>query len=291
MEATDALRTAPAPAPPEATPVPEAIIELTGITRVYDTGAVQVKALKGIDLTIARGDFVAVMGASGSGKSTLMNIVGCLDRPTEGRYLLNGEDVSTLSRDQLASIRNRTIGFVFQDFHLLPRTTAMENVELPLLYAEDEPSWKEMRTRAKEALKTVGLGDRMDHKPSELSGGQQQRVAIARALVTRPKLLLADEPTGNLDSQTSLEIIHMLQRLNAEGLTIIMVTHELDIARAAMRTVVLRDGLIHDDRRTEQLTAEELRRQWADEYWTDEAIHEAEREADAGTPPHHEPLP
>jgi len=247
------------------------MIELSGITRVYQSGTISVKALRGIDLAIDEGEFVAIMGASGSGKSTLMNTLGCLDRPTEGSYLLAGEDVATLSRDRLAGIRNRTIGFVFQDFHLLPRTSALENVELPLLYKSQELSWKEIRVRAEEALATVGLGDRMDHTPAELSGGQQQRVAIARALVTRPGLLLADEPTGNLDSTTSLEIIEMLQTLNREGLTIIMVTHEPDIARAAARVITLRDGLLFSDRAAEPLSAEDLRARWEKEYWVDEA--------------------
>jgi putative ABC transport system ATP-binding protein len=238
-----------------------ALIALAGVTRVYRTGSVAVEALRGIDLEIAAGEFVAVMGSSGSGKSTLMNIVGCLDRPTAGSYHLDGKDVARHSRDQLAGIRNRVIGFVFQDFHLLPRTSARENVEVPLLYAEKELGWKEIRARSAEALETVGLGDRMDHAPSELSGGQQQRVAIARALVTRPSLLLADEPTGNLDTKTSLEIVDMLQRLNREGLTIVMVTHEPDIARAAKRIITLRDGLVRTDRSIRQALAAELFRE------------------------------
>jgi putative ABC transport system ATP-binding protein len=241
------------------------MIELEGITRVYRTGTVSVDALKGIDLTVGEGEFAAIMGSSGSGKSTLMNIIGCLDRPTEGSYRLAGEDVSKFGRDRLAGVRNRTIGFVFQNFHLLPRTSAVENVELPLIYAESEPSWKEIRERAREALATVGLADRMDHTPAELSGGQQQRVAIARALVTRPRLLLADEPTGNLDSRTSLEIIDMLQGLNREGLTILMVTHEPDIAAAARRTVVLKDGLVRSDRPTEQVLAGTILERLTDE--------------------------
>jgi putative ABC transport system ATP-binding protein len=231
------------------------MIQLSGITRVYRAEAVAVRALRGVDLAVEEGEFMAIMGSSGSGKSTLMNILGCLDKPTAGRYLLLGQDVSTLSRDRLAGIRNRTIGFVFQNFHLLPRTSALENVELPLLYTEKELSWKEIRSRARDALEIVGLVDRMDHTPSELSGGQQQRVAIARALVTRPALLLADEPTGNLDSRTTLEVIDILQRLNREGLTILMVTHEPDVARAARRTIMLRDGLIRTDRRLEPFSA------------------------------------
>jgi len=233
------------------------LLQLRGVTRVYRSGAMAVKALRGIDLEIPCGEFVAIMGSSGSGKSTLMNILGCLDRPTEGSYLLAGEDVATLSRDRLAGIRNRLIGFVFQDFHLLPRTSARENVELPLLYREKELSWKEIRARAGEALETVGLGDRMHHTPAELSGGQQQRVAIARALVTRPGLLLADEPTGNLDTTTSREVIELLQRLNGEGLTILLVTHEPDVARAAERVIVLRDGLVRSDRKRRPLAAAE----------------------------------
>ncbi len=234
------------------------MIQLDGLRRVYRMESLAVEALRGIDLTLAEGEFAAIMGASGSGKSTLMNILGCLDRPTAGRYLLDGRDVSTFSRDQLARIRNHAIGFVFQDFHLLPRTSALENVELPLLYSSEPLSWKEIHARAREALRVVGLEDRMEHKPAELSGGQQQRVAIARALVTRPRLLLADEPTGNLDSRIGLEIIDMIQRLNREGLTIIMVTHEPDIARAASRIITLRDGHVRLDRSLVPLSVEEL---------------------------------
>jgi putative ABC transport system ATP-binding protein len=224
------------------------LIELSGIRRVYRTEALAVEALRGIDLAVDEGEFVAIMGSSGSGKSTLMNILGCLDRPTEGRYDLDGQNVAVLSGDELARVRNHTIGFVFQNFHLLPRTSALENVELPLVYADEDLSWKEIHTRACEALDRLGLGDRMHHTPSELSGGQQQRVAIARALVTRPRLLLADEPTGNLDSRTSLEIMDVFQRLNRDGLSILMVTHERDMARFASRAVVLRDGRIRLDR-------------------------------------------
>jgi putative ABC transport system ATP-binding protein len=226
-----------------------ALIELTGIRRTYRTESLAVEALRGIDLSVEPGEFVAVMGSSGSGKSTLMNILGCLDRPDAGTYWLDGEHVAGLTRDRLARIRNRTLGFVFQNFHLLPRTSALENVELPLLYAEDDFSWAQIHERARAALETLGLGDRLHHTPSELSGGQQQRVAIARALVTRPRLLLADEPTGNLDSRTSLEIIDVFQRLNREGLSIVMVTHEPDMAAFASRTIVLRDGLVRTDRR------------------------------------------
>jgi putative ABC transport system ATP-binding protein len=224
------------------------LVELAGITRVYRTGSVAVEALRGVDLAVGEGEFLAVMGASGSGKSTLMNILGCLDRPTSGHYRLDGVDVATLSRDRLARVRNQTIGFIFQNFNLLPRTSARENVELPLLYTPEPLGWKEIRARAMAALETVGLQDRAHHTPAELSGGQQQRVAIARALVTRPRLLLADEPTGNLDSRTGLEVMDVVQRLHDDGLTILMVTHEPDIAAFSGRVVVLRDGLVLADR-------------------------------------------
>ncbi|TVP74755.1 MAG: ABC transporter ATP-binding protein [Gemmatimonadales bacterium] len=240
-------------------------MELSGITRTYDTGAVHVKALRGIDLTVEAGEFLAIMGPSGSGKSTLMNVLGCLDRPTSGRYLLDGIDVASLARSKLARVRNRTLGFVFQAFHLLPRTTARENVELPLLYREEELSWKEIHRRAARALDQVGLADRMDHTPNELSGGQKQRVAIARALVTEPRILLADEPTGNLDSRTSLEILALLQDLNEEGITILMVTHEPDVAAFTSRTVRLRDGLLRSDRRHDALAARTAISNWVDE--------------------------
>ncbi|MEX0685100.1 MAG: ABC transporter ATP-binding protein [Balneolales bacterium] len=233
-------------------------VQMKGITRIYKTETVAVEALRGIDLDIHKGEFTAIMGSSGSGKSTLMNILGCLDRPNDGQYLLNDEDVSTLSRDRLASIRNHTLGFVFQAFHLLPRTSALENVELPLLYSKENLSWKDIHQQANEALETVGLGDRIHHTPNELSGGQKQRVAIARALVTRPNVLLADEPTGNLDSRTSLEIIELFQRLNKNGLTILMVTHEPEIARFASRTITLRDGLIRSDRKTSPIQAADI---------------------------------
>ncbi len=240
------------------------VIELKNITRIYKTGSVSVDALKGIDLTIQEGEFVAIMGSSGSGKSTLMNIIGCLDRPNSGNYFLNGEDVATFTKDKLARLRNQTLGFVFQAFHLLPRTTALENVELPLLYREEELSWKEIHKRAREALDIVGLSDRVEHTPNELSGGQKQRVAVARALVTRPDVLLADEPTGNLDSRTSLDLIDMLQRLNREGLTILMVTHEPEIANFAERIITLRDGLIIKDRQSVQMQASEALKNWKD---------------------------
>lgn len=224
------------------------IIELKNIRRVYNSGSLAVEALRGIDVDIKNSEFTSIMGASGSGKSTLMNILGCLDSPTSGEYLLNSKNVSSLTKDQLAHIRNNTIGFVFQNFHLLPRTTALENVELPLLYSSEKLSWKEIHERSTHTLEIVGLGDRLDHTPSQLSGGQQQRVAIARALVTNPKILLADEPTGNLDSRTSLEIIELFQKLNEDGLTILMVTHEPDIASFSKRIIILRDGLIRSDK-------------------------------------------
>ncbi|MEX0773281.1 MAG: ABC transporter ATP-binding protein [Balneolales bacterium] len=240
-------------------------VQLKGITRIYRTGTVSVDALRGIDLSIHKGEFSAIMGSSGSGKSTLMNVLGCLDRPSDGSYLLNGEDVSTLQGDRLASIRNKTLGFVFQAFHLLPRTSALENVELPLLYSEENLSWKEIHQRAMEALEIVGLGDRTRHTPNELSGGQKQRVAIARALVTRPSVLLADEPTGNLDSRTSLEIIDLFQQLNQKGLTILMVTHEPEIARFAGRTITLRDGLVRSDRITAATQAAGILSDWKED--------------------------
>lgn len=221
------------------------LIELEGVTRVYRMGDVDVQALRGVSLSIASGEFVAIMGPSGSGKSTLMNLIGCLDRPTTGRYLLEGRDVSGLSRAELALTRNRTLGFVFQSFNLLARTSARENVELPLLYAGVDGT--ERHRRALEALGSVGLGDRVDHLPSQLSGGQQQRVAIARALVNRPRLLLADEPTGALDSRTSVEVMGLLQSLGASGITVVLVTHEKDIAAYARRVLVMRDGRLVSD--------------------------------------------
>ncbi len=250
------------------------IIELEEITRIYRTSAVAVEALKGIDLEVKERDFLAIMGPSGSGKSTLMNILGCLDKPTSGSYRLDEEDVSKFSRNRLARTRNQALGFVFQSFHLLPRTTALENVELPLLYREEGLSWKEIHRRAREALESVGLGDRLDHTPNQLSGGQKQRVAVARALVTRPRVLLADEPTGNLDTRTSLEIMDIVQRLNDDGLTILMVTHESEVARFAERVVTLRDGLIESDERTESLSARRELERW---------LAQAESEADQRT--------
>ena len=219
------------------------LIEVSHLSRVFDLGELPVVALRDVSLTIERGDFVAIMGPSGSGKSTLMNILGCLDRPTSGTYRLNGVEVESYDPDQLASIRNRSIGFVFQQFNLLARTSAIENVELPLLYAE--PPVPDLRARALKSLAAVGLADRADHHPSQLSGGQQQRVAIARALVNNPQIVLADEPTGALDSRTSIEIMAILQRLNREqGITIVMVTHESDIAAFCARNIYFLDGEI-----------------------------------------------
>ena len=224
-----------------------AVIQLDEIQKTYHTGEVDVRAVRGVTKTIQRGEFVAIMGASGSGKSTMMNIIGCLDRATAGRYQLDGVDVSQLDRDQLADLRNQKIGFIFQGFNLLARTAAVENVELPMLYRRNNLSSRERRERAMNALEVVGLAQRSGHFPSPLSGGQQQRVAIARSLVNQPALLLADEPTGNLDTQTSIEIMGVFQKLNDQGITIIMVTHELDIAHYTKRTIVMRDGLVVSD--------------------------------------------
>jgi len=225
-----------------------AAVRLEDIEKTYRTGEVDVHAVRGVSLEIARGEFVALMGSSGSGKSTLMNILGCLDRPTSGRYFLDGEDVSSLSRDQLADVRNRKLGFVFQNFNLLARTSALENVELPLLYGAGRLSNAQLRDKAERVLEAVGLQGRGDHHPSQLSGGQQQRVAVARALINEPEVLLADEPTGNLDSRTSMELMGIFQDLNEKGITIIMVTHEPDIASYARRNVVMLDGRIVGDR-------------------------------------------
>jgi putative ABC transport system ATP-binding protein len=234
------------------------VIKLDEIRKVYHTGEVDVHAVRGISLEIFPGEFVAVMGASGSGKSTLMNIIGALDRPSGGNYLLDGIDVSTLDRDALADVRNEKIGFVFQGFNLLSRTSALENVEMPMLYHRRRFQSHEQREHAMRALELVGLGDRADHHPNQLSGGQQQRVAIARALVNQPTLLLADEPTGNLDSQTSIEIMGVFQKLNDQGITLVMVTHELDIARYTRRNVILRDGnIISDTMVADRLNAEQ----------------------------------
>ena len=223
----------------------EATIRVLDLHKYYDLGETRVHALRGITMDISSGEFVAIMGASGSGKSTFMNILGCLDRSSSGRYFLDGIDVSSLAKDELAAIRNRKIGFIFQGFNLLPRTTALENVELPTLYAQ--VSKTEGANRAREALDLVGLGDRSTHFPSQLSGGQQQPVAIARALVNKPSILLADEPTGNLDSRTSVEIMEILERLNDRGLTIVLVTHEHDISQFARRTIQFRDGRVRRD--------------------------------------------
>lgn len=221
------------------------MIELTNVTKTYQMGQTQVHALRGIDLTIEKGEFVAIVGASGSGKSTLMNIIGCLDIPSTGTYVLNGANASDLGDNAQADIRNREVGFIFQRFNLLPRTTALRQVELPLLYAGVSPAEREQRAVA--ALTSVGLGDRVDHKPDELSGGQQQRVAIARALVTEPSLLLADEPTGALDTVSGEEVMQIIERLHAEGATIAMVTHDMDVANRADRIIRLRDGMVIDD--------------------------------------------
>ena len=223
------------------------VIRLQEIFKIYRTGGVDVHAVRGVSLEIGKGEFVAFMGSSGSGKSTIMNLLGCLDRPTRGSYLLDGVDVSRLGRDALATIRNRKLGFVFQSFNLLSRTSAVENVELPLLYSDRHYTPRQMTEKARRALELVGLGKRMDHHPNELSGGQQQRVAIARALINDPEVLLADEPTGNLDSRTSVEIMGVFQKLNDEGITIIMVTHEPDIAAYTKRNIVMRDGSVLSD--------------------------------------------
>lgn len=223
-----------------------ALIELDNVRRTYNLGDNEVRALDGVNLRVERGEFVAIMGSSGSGKSTMMNIIGCLDRPSSGSYRLDGEEISTKDRAQLANIRNRTLGFVFQSFNLLSRTTALENVELPLLYGGVK-SAAERVARAKESLERVGLGERVDHLPNQLSGGQQQRVAIARALVNRPPLLLADEPTGALDSKTSIEVMTLLTKLADEGMTVVLVTHEPDMAAWARRIITMKDGRLISD--------------------------------------------
>jgi putative ABC transport system ATP-binding protein len=222
-------------------------VRLEDVRKTYRTGEVEVQAVRGVSIDISEGEFVALMGSSGSGKSTLMNILGCLDRPTAGRYFLDGEDVSSLNRDELADVRNRKLGFVFQNFNLLARTSALENVELPLLYSEQALTSAQLREKAEQVLAAVGLQGRGDHTPSQLSGGQQQRVAIARALINDPEVLLADEPTGNLDSRTSVEVMEIFQSLNEKGITIIMVTHEPDIASYARRNIVMKDGLVRSD--------------------------------------------
>jgi len=241
------------------------VIEMNKIVKSYVMGDVIVRALRSVDVTINESEFVAIMGASGSGKSTLMNIIGCLDDVTEGNYQLDGSDTNSLNKDQYADIRNQKIGFVFQGFNLLPRTTALENVELPLLYDRKERI-KNPRQQAIKALESVGLADRMDHVPNQLSGGQQQRVAIARALVNDPAIILADEPTGNLDSKTSVEVMSVFQELNEQGKTIILVTHEHDLAQYAKRTIVLRDGhVIQDNKVEQQQSAKTILANWIEE--------------------------
>jgi putative ABC transport system ATP-binding protein len=246
------------PVPPTAAEATPAVIRLDHVYKTYELGEVQVHALRGVTLQVHAGEFVALMGPSGSGKSTLMNILGCLDRPNRGHYYLDGTNVSELSKTELARIRNRKIGFIFQQFNLLKRTSALENVELPTVYAG--LSQEDRARRAEEALAIVGLSDRSHHYPSQLSGGQQQRVAIARALVNRPSLLLADEPTGNLDSRTSVEVMDIIQRLNeVQGLTVVVVTHEHDIARYAKRVLEFRDGRVRKDYRvTDRLVARDV---------------------------------
>ena len=229
------------------------VIQIVDLTREYLMGEERVQALKGVSLEIARNEYVAIMGPSGSGKSTMMNMLGCLDTPTSGEYWLNGQEVSRMPDDALARVRNREIGFVFQTFNLLPRASALQNVELPLVYAG--VSSRERRDRARAALERVGLGNRVDHKPNELSGGQRQRVAIARALVNEPSILLADEPTGNLDSATSADVMRVFDRLQTQGQTIVVVTHEAEIAAHAARVVTLKDGLVASDARQEQVQA------------------------------------
>ena len=262
------------------------VIRLENVFKTYDLGEIQVQALRGVSLEIREGEFVAVMGPSGSGKSTIMNILGCLDRPTKGHYFLDGVDVSGMSKSELARIRNRKLGFVFQQFNLLSRTSALENVELPTVYAGISP--EERTKRAMEALTRVGLASRSGHHPSQLSGGQQQRVAIARGLVNRPSILLADEPTGNLDSRTSVEIMEILQTLNDEqGLTIVLVTHEPDIAQYARRNLLFRDGkLKRDSMVTERLNAREVLKSLPtpEEQAAEDAVEETQRQAKAESP-------
>ena len=234
----------------------EEVISIKGLTRDFALGSENVKVLKGIDLTVFKGEYVALMGPSGSGKSTLMNILGCLDTPTSGSYHLRGQDVSHMSEDQLADVRNREIGFVFQTFNLMPRLNALQNVALPMIYSGISPN--ERTKRASDALASVGLADRMTHRPNQLSGGQRQRVAIARALINRPSIILADEPTGNLDSKTSIEIMQLLQKIHKSGNTIIVVTHEEDIASHAHSIIRLRDGIIYADDINHNITTYDL---------------------------------
>lgn len=226
------------------------MLEVKDLKKVYNTGVIEFEALRGINLLVEKGEYVSIMGPSGSGKSTLMNILGCLDRLTAGQYILNDNDVSNMDDNELAEVRNREIGFVFQAFNLLPRLTSLENVELPMVYAG--VPFKERKTRAKEAMDIVGLGDRMEHKPNELSGGQRQRVAIARSIVMKPSVLMADEPTGNLDTASSIDIMRIFQELNENGTTLLMVTHEPDIAQYTKRIVKVRDGLIIDDKKVDK---------------------------------------
>src|SRR3989442_1397069 len=250
-----------------------ALIKLENVSRTYPLGRTGVQALRGVSLQIEPGEFVAILGASGSGKSTLMNLIGCLDRPTTGRYFLEGVDVADLDHDQLADIRNEKIGFVFQSFNLLSRTSALQNVELPMLYAASRSGARARRKRAMEALELVALAGRADHHPNQLSGGEQQRVAIARAIVNQPSVLLADEPTGNLDSRTSAEIMTVFQSLNERGITIVMVTHELDIARYARRNVFMRDGLVQKDTLVfQRLNSREEVRRWKQVEETDSEL-------------------
>jgi putative ABC transport system ATP-binding protein len=232
--------------PPTAARSAGPVIQLTNVVKRYTMGSTDVLAMRGVNLTVEPGEMIAIVGASGSGKSTMMNIIGCLDTPTDGSYVLDGVPVNGMSRNQLADLRNQKLGFVFQGFNLLPRTTAIDNVELPMLY-DRASRWTDTRASAAAALTRVGLGDRLDHEPSELSGGQQQRVAIARAIVTQPTLLLADEPTGNLDSKTTVDVMSLFQALNAQGITIIIVTHEAEVAQYAKRIVEMRDGQIIRD--------------------------------------------
>ncbi len=239
------------------------VVQIKDIHKIYESGEVPVHAVRGVTLDIHRGEFIALMGASGSGKSTLMNMLGCLDRPTRGTYLLDGINIDELDRNELADLRNQKLGFVFQGFNLLARTTALENVELPMLYGRHRKhSMEQIRERAMYCLEIVGLANRADHMPNQLSGGQQQRVAIARGLVNEPQVLLADEPTGNLDSKTSVEVMGVFQKLNDQGITIVMVTHELDIARYCKRNLVLRDGVVVRDSPVEDRTIaeDEMRR-------------------------------
>ena len=241
------------------------IVQLRDIHKIYDSGEVEVHAVRGITLDIYPGEFVAIMGASGSGKSTLMNTLGCLDQPTRGQYLLDGIDATNLGRNERADIRNHKLGFVFQGFNLLSRTTALENTELPLLYAHKKISATQMRERALHCLDIVGLADRAYHLPNQLSGGQQQRVAIARSLVNQPQVLLADEPTGNLDTKTSIEVMGVFQKLNEQGITIVMVTHELDIASYCKRNLIVRDGqIVRDELVPNRLNAEQELQKLAD---------------------------